>query len=67
MNRMRNHLLTALIVLMMLFSAVSCSKAPELTISYQANYEGKGELLSQTVASGKKLETPAVPTREGYT
>lgn len=64
MNRMRNHLLTVLIVLTLLWG---CSRAPEITISYQANYGGRGELFSQTVTAGSKLTTPDVPTREGYT
>lgn len=67
MNRMRNYLLTTFVVLMILFAAVGCSKAPDITISYQANYEGRGELLSQAAVSGKKLEAPDTPTREGYT
>lgn len=67
MHKICNHLLAALIVLMILLSTVGCSKAPKLTISYQANYEDKGELFSQTTDYGKKLETPTAPNREGYT
>lgn len=58
-------MIASVIVLLSLLLS-GCEIGKEYTVSFDGNYGGAAEIQSQTVASGKKVELPVEPTRDGY-
>lgn len=58
----RKHIFVSLFALAVLLSG--CGK--EYTVSFDGNYGGASEIASVTVSSGKNVEEPSYPEREGY-
>lgn len=64
---MKKRTLFALSVILLLSVLLcGCEIGKKYTVSFDANFPGAAEIPSQTVASGKKCEEPAQPSRDGY-
>ncbi len=54
------------VTVLLLATLTGCELGKKYTVSFDPNFVGASEIPAQTVSSGKKLEAPADPTREGY-
>lgn len=66
---MKKRLILFSAVLCLSLAALLCScgqSGVQYTICFEDNYGAGGEYGSQVVASGKKIEEPDVPVRDGY-
>lgn len=62
----RSFVAFACIIALIMTLFTGCEIGKKYTVSFDANFGGSAEIPSQTVASGKKLDAPADPTRDGY-
>lgn len=51
---------------LLLATLTGCELGKKYTVSFDLNYYGAGEIPAQTVSSGKRIEAPTDPTRDGY-
>lgn len=65
MNK-RVILITAIMCLAVILSLGGCGRT-EYTVSFDQNYNESAAMDNLTVRSGKKIEAPETPAREGYT
>jgi len=62
----RSLITIAFIVVLVCSMLCGCEAGKTYTVSFDGNFGGAPAIPSQTVASGKKVDAPADPVRDGY-
>lgn len=64
---MKRKTICVVLAAILLLSLVLCGCGEKCTVSFDLYYGGAPEMSAVEINSGKKLEAPEAPTREGYT